>query len=68
MKHVGRKEFERRYPNWFEFGIHTVTGGVDVNDGTNDVFEDVEPALAKQIIEVRDKFIADLATLLRIYE
>lgn len=53
--------------HWFEFGIHPGTDLVDVSSDDGDVLTRVPRPLAQAIIQLRRKFIDDLAELISGY-
>ena len=50
---------------WMVFGVHPLTGLVDIADSTgDDVFTMVDSAKADRIVALRNKFSADLLEIL----
>ena len=49
---------------WYEFGCHT-NGNVDIASPRGDIFTNVPPELAAELITLRRKFVADSIETLR---
>lgn len=54
-----RKYIEEIVRPWFVFGVHP-DGRVDLSDGNRDVFTKLEPAVAEELIALRERHITEV--------
>lgn len=61
---MSEKELDRIVPYWFIFGIHPEDGTVDIAKNSEDVFTELPPDIANQVVAARDEFKEKLYHLL----
>lgn len=66
MKYPMREKYlDEIVPAWLIFGTHS-EGTVDISDTNRDVFTDMPPEFAAQVVELRDEFKLKLLNLIGI--